>query len=44
MAAFSLLLIEPDTISAAFMRHMLTRAGYKVLHSPTGKELSLIHI
>lgn len=33
-----LLLIEPDTNSAAFMRHMLTRAGYGVSYAPTGKE------
>lgn len=33
-----LLLIEPDTSSAAFMRHMLTRAGYQVTYAPSGKE------
>lgn len=33
-----LLLIEPDTSSAAFMRHMLTRAGYHVTYAPNGKE------
>jgi len=33
-----LLLIEPDQTSAAFMRHMLTRAGYSVGFAPGGKE------
>jgi CheY-like chemotaxis protein len=33
-----LLLIEPDQTSAAFMRHMLTRAGYVVGFAPSGKE------
>jgi CheY-like chemotaxis protein len=33
-----LLLIEPDQTSAAFMRHMLTRAGYAVGFAPGGKE------
>jgi pilus assembly protein CpaE len=34
----SLLLIEPDQKSAAFMRHMLMRAGYTVSYAPNGKE------
>lgn len=38
MAALNLLLIEPDTTSAAFMRHMLTRADYQVSHAPSAKE------
>ncbi|MGA9531326.1 MAG: response regulator [Anaerolineales bacterium] len=38
MKLHELLLIEPDTSSAAFMRHMLTRAGYHVTYAPTGKE------
>ena len=38
MSGQQLLLIEPDTSSAAFMRHMLTRAGYQVSYAPTGKE------
>jgi CheY-like chemotaxis protein len=33
-----LLLIEPDQTSAAFMRHMLTLAGYDVVFAPGGKE------
>ena len=33
-----LLHIEPDAASAAFMRHMLARAGYKVEYAPNGKE------
>lgn len=32
------LLIEPDSSSAAFIRHMLTRAGYEVQYAPSGKE------
>ena len=38
MSEQHLLLIEPDTSSAAFMRHMLTRAGYEVAFAPSGKE------
>ncbi|HEX9795847.1 MAG TPA: response regulator [Anaerolineales bacterium] len=38
MARAHVLLIEPDTSSAAFMRHMLTRAGYQVEYAPSGKE------
>jgi Flp pilus assembly CpaE family ATPase len=38
MKLHELLLIEPDTTSAAFTRHMLTRAGYRVTYAPTGKE------
>lgn len=34
----SVLLIEPDQTSAAFMRHMLKGAGYQVGYAPTGKE------
>lgn len=34
----SVLLIEPDQTSAAFMRHMLRGAGYEVAYAPTGKE------
>lgn len=33
-----LLLIEPESESAAFMRHMLSRAGYDVEYVPSGKE------
>lgn len=33
-----LLLIEPDKSSAAFLRHMLVRAGYEVVYAPGGKE------
>jgi pilus assembly protein CpaE len=38
MARGYLLLIEPESDTAAFMRHMLTRAGYRVEHAPSGKE------
>jgi CheY-like chemotaxis protein len=34
----SILLIEPDENTAGFMRRTLERAGYQVLHAPTGKE------
>lgn len=34
----SVLLIDPDQTSAAFMRHMLKGAGYQVAYAPTGKE------
>lgn len=37
-SGLSLLLIEPDQTSAAFMRHMLMRAGYTVFYAPNGKE------
>lgn len=32
------LLVEPDSSSAAFIRHMLSRAGYEVDYAPSGKE------
>jgi len=38
MAPAHILLIEPDTSSAAFMRHMLTRAGYQVEYAASGRE------
>lgn len=38
MEPISVLLIEPDSSSAAFIRHMLTRAGYEVHYAPSGKE------
>lgn len=38
MAAVHVLLIEPENSSAAFMRHMLSRAGYEVEYAPSGKE------
>jgi pilus assembly protein CpaE len=33
-----LLLIDPDQKTAAFMKHMLSNAGYVVSHVPSGKE------
>ena len=33
-----ILLVEPDSSTAGFMKHMLTRAGYPVQVVPTGKE------
>lgn len=38
MAVSSVLLIEPDPQAAAYIGRALTRAGFQVLHSPTGKE------
>ncbi len=38
MDSIRVLLIEPDSSSAAFIRHMLTRAGYEVQYAPSGKE------
>ncbi len=34
----TVLLIEPDTKTAGFIRHMLSAAGYRLLHSTSGKE------
>lgn len=38
MAETSILLIEPDEKTAAFVRNMLVRAGYRLVHTTTGKE------
>lgn len=38
MQPIQVLLIEPDSSSAAFIRHMLSRAGYEVEYAPSGKE------
>lgn len=38
MSSLSLLFVEPDATTAAFMRHMLTRAGYQVSYAPTAKD------
>jgi len=34
----TVLLIEPDTKTAGFVRHMLSGAGYRLLHTTSGKE------
>lgn len=38
MAVASVLLIEPDPAAASYVGRALTRAGFQVLHAPTGKE------
>ncbi|MDX1601089.1 MAG: response regulator [Anaerolineales bacterium] len=38
MEPTQVLLVEPDSSSAAFIRHMLSRAGYEVEYAPSGKE------
>ena len=38
MIPTQVLLVEPDSSSAAFIRHMLSRAGYEVEYAPSGKE------